>query len=76
VLDEGFVIRSSDIDVASVLGYGFPSFRGGVYFYGETIGFDKVYSRLQYYADTFGANNSTIRAFFQPCQKLKKLAQN
>lgn len=27
VLDEGFVVRASDLDVASVLGMSFPSYR-------------------------------------------------
>lgn len=30
LMDEGLVARESDIDVATVLGYGFPAFRGGV----------------------------------------------
>ena len=36
ILDEGIAQRSSDIDVVYVYGYGFPAWRGGPMFYGDT----------------------------------------
>lgn len=31
VLDDGIVIRASDLDVASIIGWGFPSYRSVVH---------------------------------------------
>ena len=36
ILEEGIAQRSSDIDVVYVYGYGFPAWRGGPMFYGDT----------------------------------------
>ena len=36
ILQEGIAQRSSDIDVVYVYGYGFPAWRGGPMFYGDT----------------------------------------
>ena len=30
VLDESIVVKAGDIDTASILGMGFPAFRGGI----------------------------------------------
>jgi len=54
VLQEGIVQRESDIDVASVLGIGFPDFRGGVLQYARDLGLDRVRSDLRELADRFG----------------------
>ena len=37
-LEEGIAIRSSDIDVAAVYGFGFPAWRGGPMQYADDIG--------------------------------------
>lgn len=31
------MIRASDVDVASILGYGFPAHKGGVHFWGSQV---------------------------------------
>jgi 3-hydroxyacyl-CoA dehydrogenase len=36
ILEEGIAQRSSDIDVVYVYGYGFPVWRGGPMFYGDS----------------------------------------
>lgn len=46
VLDEGIARSESDLDVAMVLGTGFPDFRGGVVKYARDVGFDKIWKRL------------------------------
>ena len=46
ILDEGHALRSVDIDIVYVYGYGFPAFRGGPMFYADTIGLKKVYDRV------------------------------
>ena len=42
ILEEGKAIRASDIDIVWINGYGWPVYRGGPMFYGDTIGLDKV----------------------------------
>ena len=46
VLEESIVQRPSDLDVATVLGVGFPDFRGGVLQYARDAGRERVMSKL------------------------------
>lgn len=46
-IEEGIAIRSSDIDVAAVYGFGFPSYRGGPMHYAEQIGLKTVAARVE-----------------------------
>ncbi len=46
ILEEGIAIRSSDIDVVWVNGYGWPVYRGGPMFWAESIGLDKIVARM------------------------------
>ena len=46
VLEESIVQRPSDLDVATVLGIGFPDFRGGVLQYARDAGMERVMSKL------------------------------
>lgn len=54
ILEEGIAARASDIDVACILGYGWPVYTGGPMFWGDTIGLDKIVSRLQELAKVHG----------------------
>jgi 3-hydroxyacyl-CoA dehydrogenase len=56
--------RQSDIDIAMVLGTGFPDFRGGVIKYAYDTGLETVVSRLDSLADRFGER-------FRPCEFLR-----
>ena len=47
ILSEGMAIRASDIDVVWVNGYGWPVYRGGPMFYGDTLGLEKVVEGLR-----------------------------
>lgn len=67
-LDEGITIRMTDVDVASVFGMGFPSYRGGVMNYGKTVGFKKVQETLDSFYNKYGFE------FFKPSPYLIKLA--
>ena len=49
LLEEGLAIRSSDIDVIWIYGYGFPRYRGGPMYWADTIGLDEVLSTMQSY---------------------------
>ena len=42
VLDDGGVLRASDIDVVYVNGYGFPGWRGGPMFYADRVGLAEI----------------------------------
>jgi 3-hydroxyacyl-CoA dehydrogenase len=50
VLEEGVALRSSDIDVVYVAGYGFPDFRGGPMFYADTVGLANVLRAMREFA--------------------------
>ena len=54
ILEEGIAIRASDIDVVWVNGYGWPVYRGGPMFYGDSIGLDKVLAKMQEFEGRFG----------------------
>lgn len=47
IVEEGIAQRASDVDVVYVNGYGFPAWRGGPMFYGQTQGWDKVLIQLE-----------------------------
>jgi 3-hydroxyacyl-CoA dehydrogenase len=66
VLEDGFAIRASDIDVVYVHGFGFPRHRGGPMFYADTVGLPAVLSRVHEYRDRFGDH-------WQPAPQLERL---
>ncbi|KAJ3691809.1 hypothetical protein LUZ61_020973 [Rhynchospora tenuis] len=67
VLDEGISVKSSDLDIASIMGMGFPSYRGGILFWADTMGTNYVYSRLMTWCELYGG-------FFKPCNYLAERA--
>ncbi|KAI3446989.1 hypothetical protein Pfo_003654 [Paulownia fortunei] len=67
VLDDGVIVRASDIDIASVLGMSFPSYRGGIIFWADTIGADRVYRSLHKWYEVYGN-------FFRPSRFLEERA--
>lgn len=46
ILDEGFAIRASDIDVAYLAGFGFPRYRGGPMHYVSGRGLPAIVARI------------------------------
>ncbi len=67
ILEEGKAIRASDIDVVWINGYGWPVYRGGPMFYGDSIGLDKVLASMREFEARMGAD-------FKPSVLLQKLA--
>ncbi len=67
VIEEGYAIRASDIDVIYCHGFGFPRYRGGPMFYADTIGLPKVLARVQEYRRQFGD-------YWKPSPRLERLA--
>ncbi|MFO0944631.1 MAG: 3-hydroxyacyl-CoA dehydrogenase NAD-binding domain-containing protein [Planctomycetota bacterium] len=53
-LEEGIALKASDVDVATVMGFGFPVWRGGLMHYAEKTGWRKVVSALDGYAKKYG----------------------
>jgi len=70
ILEEGIAIRSSDIDVVWMNGYGFPRHRGGPMHYADSIGLGKVYATVCSLRDRFGP------MYWEPPQLLKELAES
>ncbi|GLU09887.1 hypothetical protein SLE2022_267220 [Rubroshorea leprosula] len=67
VLEEGMVVRASDLDIASVLGMSFPSYRGGIVFWADVIGPKHVYTSLKRWSEMYGS-------FFKPSRYLEERA--
>ena len=59
ILEEHIAIRASDIDIVWINGYGWPVYRGGPMFYGDTVGLAQVVARLEDYGPRMG-NGFTI----------------
>lgn len=51
IVDGGFAIRSSDIDVVYVNGYGFPAVRGGILYLAETLGLADVIHSMEHFKE-------------------------
>jgi len=69
-LEEGVVIRASDIDVAIILGMGFPAYRGGPMKWADAIGARTVHERLLGWHERFGVE------LFRPSEYLAKKARD
>ncbi|MFL6417375.1 MAG: 3-hydroxyacyl-CoA dehydrogenase NAD-binding domain-containing protein [Bryobacteraceae bacterium] len=68
LLGQGTAFRASDIDVVFVLGYGFPSWRGGPMFYADVIGLKNVLAKIQHLENRFGSE------LWAPASILRELA--
>lgn len=69
-LEEGIALRSVDIDVTYVYGYGFPAWRGGPMFYADTVGLKTVLSRILEFEQQHGPD------LWAPSRLLKQLAES
>jgi 3-hydroxyacyl-CoA dehydrogenase len=54
ILEEKIAIRPSDIDIVWINGYGWPVYRGGPMFYGDTVGLQTVVEKLKEYGPKLG----------------------
>ncbi len=68
ILEEGIALRAVDIDIIYLNGYGYPSWRGGPMWYGDTVGLKKVYDRVCQFHAEHGE-------WWSPAPLLKKLAE-
>lgn len=67
ILEEGIALRSGDIDVVWMNGYGFPRYRGGPMHYADSIGLDRVYEAVCGFQERFGS------MYWEPPELLKEL---
>lgn len=68
ILEEKIVATAGELDLAMIMGTGFPPFRGGLLRYADSLGIPYVVSRLDELSTRIGAR-------FQPNEPLKRLAQ-
>jgi 3-hydroxyacyl-CoA dehydrogenase len=71
IVDAGIAQRSSDVDLVYLNGYGFPPYRGGPMFYGDSVGLITVARALSRIAAVHGAD----AAVWTPAPLLARLAQ-
>ncbi len=67
ILEDGYALRASDIDIIYLNGYGFPAHRGGPMWYADTVGLKNVYARVAEFHRQHGEN-------WQPAPLLERLA--
>jgi 3-hydroxyacyl-CoA dehydrogenase len=68
ILEEGYALRASDIDIVYLNGYGFPAYRGGPMFYADMVGLTKVYDRVREFHRQHGER-------WEPAPLLQRLAE-
>ena len=68
ILEEGYALRASDIDIIYLNGYGFPAHRGGPMWYADTVGLKKVFERVSEFHRQQGET-------WRPAPLLKRLAE-
>src|SRR5271156_6136332 len=67
ILEEGYALRASDIDIIYLNGYGFPAHRGGPMWYADTVGLKKVLARIEEFHKAHGE-------LWEPPPLLRRLA--
>ena len=68
ILEDGMALRSVDIDIVYLNGYGFPAYRGGPMFYAQQQGLDTVLEVIQSFYESTGDD------CWKPSPLLEKLA--
>jgi len=68
-LDEGIVADPVHLDMAMIMGIGFPPFRGGLLRYADELGAEHIWTRLYELAEKYGDR-------FKPCERLQQMTRN
>ncbi|MDH2997895.1 fatty-acid oxidation protein subunit alpha [Pasteurellaceae bacterium LFhippo2] len=68
-LQDNVILSKDEGNVASVLGFDFPDFRGGIYAYIDKIGAKEIVSQLRKHTQIYGAR-------FEPCEWLLEQAES
>ena len=67
--EDKIVEKACDVDLAMIMGTGFPPFRGGLLKYADVVGSRKILDTLKKFEQKWGAR-------FSPSDSLKELAQS
>ena len=70
ILEEGIALRSGDIDVVWMNGYGFPRYRGGPMHYADAVGPGRILATASEFCERFGST------YWEPPALLKELAES
>jgi 3-hydroxyacyl-CoA dehydrogenase/enoyl-CoA hydratase/3-hydroxybutyryl-CoA epimerase/3-hydroxyacyl-CoA dehydrogenase/enoyl-CoA hydratase/3-hydroxybutyryl-CoA epimerase/enoyl-CoA isomerase len=68
VLEDGLVRDARDVDLALIYGIGFPPFKGGLFFWADQLGAEKILDKLKPYAP--------LGKRFEPTKLLTKVAKS
>lgn len=68
IVEEGIAIRPSDVDVALIMGYGWPTHKGGPMKWADQQGLDTIVEGLREFEATYGDR-------FKPASLLVKMAK-
>ena len=69
LLEDKIVESPQELDLAMIMGTGFPPFRGGLLKYADKLGSNYIVQELELYAARFGKR-------FQPSQPLVNMAKS
>ena len=67
-LDEKIVATPEQLDLAMIMGIGFPPFRGGLLKYAQSYGLQNIVEECHQFSQRFGSR-------FEPCETLLRLSQ-
>ena len=76
ILEEGKAIRASDADVMWLNGFGFPRYRGGPMYWGDTVGAMEIYNQIAAWHQRYGERwkpSTLLREVAQSGGKLREL---
>jgi len=68
ILEEGKALRASDVDVMWLHGFGFPRYRGGLFFWADQIGVKEVCRQIEEWHQRYGTR-------WKPAKLLLQLAE-
>ena len=68
ILEEGIALRSCDIDIAYLYGYGFPRYRGGPMKYADLVGLQSVLDDVRAFSEAHPGEG------WEPAALLERLA--
>jgi len=68
LLEQGIALRSSDIDIVYITGYGFPRHHGGPMYYADRIGLAEVYADIKRLHQQYGY-------WWQPAPLIERLVR-
>ena len=67
LIDDGIVEKAEEVDLAMIMGTGFPPFRGGLMSHADSVGAKVIADELSRFADDVGPR-------FKPAESLMKMA--